>query len=998
VTDQQHGRENGTGDDSARGQGKTPDRGSGDQTVVFPSVAWPSAEPDATPQHDPAHIDYLDTPAGPVQAPPHGVFAAGRPSSPPAAGRTPSSSTGSVATGSTPPGPVPVPPGTAATGDSTPARSGGPARPADPTESGGPARPTDPTESGGPARPTDPVESGGPAEPGDLFTPAVAAADPPGGLFAPAREPRSTDAGDGPTAELKAPPSAPSAPSMPPAAPTFPPAPVRTEQPAAARNGGPGGQGGPGQRSGAGDERTSTIGDRTARRTEQTARSNDETNVIGDRAALRAALDGAAPPPSQSGANQGTAPQASRNPANQGAAPAHNGLAAPGPAAERTGLIDRSAEQTGLMGGPGGMSGPGMGGRGPNEHTGLIGHGQGDRPGLLGFGQDDRTGLITHGQNDRTGLAGYAADESHDQRAAGRGTGWRSRLPSASSPAVRRGLFVAAGVLGLMVLVYGFDLLMAGGEVPRGVLVAGVDVGGMGKADAEQRLRDEIGSRLDAPVSVRAGDVEASVDPGDAGLALDWPATLAQAGDQPLNPWTRLTSLFGNHEVGIVSETDDAKLTAAVEGLRATVDHEPTEGSIHFEGTTPVGVDPKQGQTLDVPGAVDALTSNWAGGGTVELPVDTTPVRSTPESVRAALDGIAAPAVAGPVTITGEGADATITPELVAATMTFEVGADGSLSPLIDIAKLTEALKPQLAETEKEGKDATVTIQGGAPVVTPSVDGRGVDWAKSLTELPNVLRSKDNRTLPAVYGEQPAKFTTDQANALGIKEVVAEFSTRGFASDSGVNIRQIAAEVNGATVKPGETFSLNTHTGPRGTAQGYVEAGIIDKGRPGRAVGGGASQFATTLFNATYFAGMTDVAHKEHSYFISRYPEAREATVFEGVIDLVFKNDSPSGILIETVWTPSSITVRIWSTKHYEVESVTGGRSNPTSPSTVVIPHGEKCSPGPGAGGFTVSNTRIVRDARTKAEIKRNSRTAVYNPVPKVECAPAPATTPPPGG
>lgn len=577
-----------------------------------------------------------------------------------------------------------------------------------------------------------------------------------------------------------------------------------------------------------------------------------------------------------------------------------------------------------------------------------------------------------------------------------------SRLPELirSSQQVRRGLLVAAGVLGLLVVVYGVDLALSRGEVPRGVLVAGVSVGGMAQADAEQRLRDEIGSRLTAPVAVRAGDVDASVDPGTAGLALNWPATLEQAGDQPLNPWTRLASLFGTREVGVVSETDDGKLTAAVEALRPVVEHESSEGTIRFEGITPVGVDPRAGQTLDVPGAVAALVLGWAAGGTVELPVDRTEVRSTPEAVRAALDGIARPAVSGPVTITGEGADAKLTPELIAANLAFEVAPDGSLNPLIDVNKLGEALRPQLADTEKPGKDASIAIQGGAPVVTPSADGRGVDWAKSLAELPTVLRNTENRTIKAVYSEQPAKFTTDQANSLGVKEMVAEFSTGGFAADSGINIRQIAAEVNGAIVKKGETFSLNKHTGPRGIDQGYVEAGIIEKGRPGRAVGGGASQFATTLYNASYFAGMTDVTHKEHSYYISRYPEAREATVYEGLIDLAFRNDSPSGILIETAWTPTSVTVRIWSTKHYQVESITGERSNFTSPPTVVIPFGEKCSPGPGAQGFTVSNTRVVRDASSGAELKRNTRNVTYNPIPKVECAPAPVpgATPPPGG
>lgn len=111
-----------------------------------------------------------------------------------------------------------------------------------------------------------------------------------------------------------------------------------------------------------------------------------------------------------------------------------------------------------------------------------------------------------------------------------------------------------------------------------------------------------------------------------------------------------------------------------------------------------------------------------------------------------------------------------------------------------------------------------------------------------------------------------------------------------------MNIRQVAKEVTGAVVKPGDTFSLNGYTGTRGTAQGYVESGIIIDGHSGTAVGGGISQFAITLFNASYFAGMTDVHHQEHSYYISRYPAAREATVYEGAIDLKFSVPTKTGI------------------------------------------------------------------------------------------------------
>ena len=36
---------------------------------------------------------------------------------------------------------------------------------------------------------------------------------------------------------------------------------------------------------------------------------------------------------------------------------------------------------------------------------------------------------------------------------------------------------------------------------------------------------------------------------------------------------------------------------------------------------------------------------------------------------------------------------------------------------------------------------------------------------------------------------------------------------------------------------------------------------------------------ATTTFNAMFFAGLKDVEHKPHSFYIDRYPVGREATV-----------------------------------------------------------------------------------------------------------------------
>ena len=80
-------------------------------------------------------------------------------------------------------------------------------------------------------------------------------------------------------------------------------------------------------------------------------------------------------------------------------------------------------------------------------------------------------------------------------------------------------------------------------------------------------------------------------------------------------------------------------------------------------------------------------------------------------------------------------------------------------------------------------------------------------------------------------------------------------------------------------------------------------------------VGGGVSQFATTLFNAAFFAGYPFVDYQPHSFYIDRYPMGREATVSYPAPDLKFRNDTADPFVITTSYTDSSVTVIIYGTR-----------------------------------------------------------------------------------
>lgn len=111
-------------------------------------------------------------------------------------------------------------------------------------------------------------------------------------------------------------------------------------------------------------------------------------------------------------------------------------------------------------------------------------------------------------------------------------------------------------------------------------------------------------------------------------------------------------------------------------------------------------------------------------------------------------------------------------------------------------------------------------------------------------------------------------------------------------------------------------------------------------------MGGGVSQFSTTIYNAAYFAGLRFDAFRAHSLYIDRYPPGREATLNFPDIDLRWTNDTRVPVVVSTSSTASSVTVRLLGDN--------GGRQVRARPGSR--------QPAP-AGDFTITVTRVVRYA-----------------------------------
>ncbi|MBB3049781.1 vancomycin resistance protein YoaR [Prauserella isguenensis] len=604
-------------------------------------------------------------------------------------------------------------------------------------------------------------------------------------------------------------------------------------------------------------------------------------------------------------------------------------------------------------------------------------------------------------------FSAYPSVRYRDEAAAGSGdAGLAADLLGPAEPRkrpahtkIRRGIgkaFMIFGgtVVGLL-FVYMVDLVTSLGDVPRGVTVAGVEVGGLSRAEAEEKLRTELGPQLTDPLPVHAGDVTTRLDPADAGLGLDWAGTVERAGNQPIDPLSRLTSLFTTREIGVVSSTDDGKLRQAITGIAGDeINHEVREGDVGFRTVSgdgavePFPIMPRQGQRLaDVDSAMKQVKADWLADQGVTLDVDVTPAKTTDEAVRQALRQTK-PLVSGPVTVRADRTTATLTPKDISAAMKHSPAEGGALQLTLDRADLQDVLAPRLSDTERSASNAELVFVGSRPSVEPSEEGRRIDWQETFAPFITVAGKQQGRTLDVVYQTQAPDVSTEELRKLGVKEVVGEFTTGGLSGATAQNVSAMAEAVTGSVVRPGDTFSLEEATGPRTSSKGYVEAPLYTDGTGPRVIGGGVSQLTSTLYNAAYEAGLKDAGHTAHPTYVDRYPAGRDAVsqLPDGsTVDMSLTNNLDSGVAVQAWTSGDSVTVRLWGTKQYRVSGSTSERTDVTSP-PVQRERGPGCEESAGAEGFTVTDTRVVKALRGDRVVDRQSTTVTYRPVPRVVC------------
>lgn len=228
-----------------------------------------------------------------------------------------------------------------------------------------------------------------------------------------------------------------------------------------------------------------------------------------------------------------------------------------------------------------------------------------------------------------------------------------------------------------------------------------------------------------------------------------------------------------------------------------------------------------------------------------------------------------------------------------------------STSLALDEDALKNFVEKLKNDSRVPAEDAKLSFSGGGvSAFSLSKDGYELDSQKSFDEAMKAFAenpSTKDITL-ATNALKPA-VTSTNLDQYGIKELIGEgvSNFRGSPQNRIHNVTVGASKFNGVLIKPGEEFSFIKTLGPVDASTGYLPELVIKTDKTIPEYGGGMCQVSTTMFRAALNSGLKITARTNHAYPVQYYaPQGLDATVYIPKPDLMFVNDTPNYILVQT--------------------------------------------------------------------------------------------------
>ncbi len=223
-------------------------------------------------------------------------------------------------------------------------------------------------------------------------------------------------------------------------------------------------------------------------------------------------------------------------------------------------------------------------------------------------------------------------------------------------------------------------------------------------------------------------------------------------------------------------------------------------------------------------------------------------------------------------------------------------------------------------------QDASFKVEGDRVVeFIPSLNGLIVNDEQILEDLSTQFANSETATPIMITVDRTAPtISTESVNSYGIKEVlgVGTSNFSGSPSNRRKNIAHGAEKLNGILVPPGETLSLLEKLRPFTVADGYLPELVIKGDEIIPEVGGGLCQIGTTTFRAAMNSGLHIIERRNHSLVVSYYNDpsngnpGTDATIYDPAPDLKIQNDTGNYMMLTTEvdQETSTLTFTFWGT------------------------------------------------------------------------------------
>ena len=447
--------------------------------------------------------------------------------------------------------------------------------------------------------------------------------------------------------------------------------------------------------------------------------------------------------------------------------------------------------------------------------------------------------------------------------------------------ALKKAILVGLCILVLAVILgtIGFFLISSAadpydGLILSNVTVAGVDVGGMTRRDAEEAVRsvtDPLYSAGTMVVSLPDGAVKLS--PDDTGVRLDVRGAVKAAyaygrsGSREQRQADYNASLTGSYEVSLLPyvEADEDFIIESLNTYSEEHTSIYTPSSYALEGTMPeLSLDKFK---ESAPCQTLMLTLGTPGG--------TLDAEAVTQKILSAY-------AAGEFTVR------------------IDVVDENSLPAPLDLTRIH-------AELYIPPVDSTLDLQEFE--VIPGSYGYTFDLALAR-ELLDQAEYGDTVTVPMEY-VRPQVMEDD----VLFQDVLGTYATPHNTNENRNNNLRLACQtIDGLILMPGDEFSFNGTLGQRTAEKGYKPAPAYSGHELTNSYGGGICQVSSTLYSSCLLADMEILSRINHGFPPTYMDKGMDATVSWGGPDFQFRNSSHFPIKIHAETTDEEVRIEILGT------------------------------------------------------------------------------------